>query len=357
MASKHTRYMSQALQLAEQGRLTVSPNPMVGCVIVKNDCIVGTGYHAYYGGPHAEINALQEAQEQARGATAYVTLEPCCHHGKTPPCTNALIEAGIKQLYVACIDPNPLMGGKSIKLLRAAGIEVKVGLGKKKATQQNKIFFHYIKHKRPFVISKWAMSLDGKTIVSPHDDKQISSLTSQQHTHQIRQQVDAICIGARTACLDNPQLTARLALTERANQPIRIVLAGQQAFPELKLFNGELSGTTIIATTKTHQHLFEPLVRQNIELMILPADQYQQVSLPALLDELGKRNITSLLVEGGMTVHNSFFREALVNNIYVYLSPTFIGSLDQKRKLTIMNTFQLGKDFHFISSCQEVTHV
>lgn len=358
--SNHIDYMTLALRLAEQGRFTVAPNPMVGCVIVKNNQIVGQGFHARAGEPHAEIFALREAGKQAQGACAYVTLEPCPHHGKTPPCTSALIDAGIKKVYVACIDPNPLVAGKGIKQLRDADILVETGLCKAEAIQLNEIFFHYITHKRPFVIAKWAMSLDGKTSVNASDNKQISSLESQYHTHQLRQQVDAILVGAHTARCDNPQLTARLTLDNKtiAKQPTRIILAGHEALPsDLKVLSHPLPGKTIVAATKATQYLLKQRKHKNVEIIILPENAYQQISLPALLDELGKREITSLLVEGGMTVHESFFREDLVNKIHVYLSPLVIGSLDKKRYLNILDAASLGRDFCFTSSFKEASHV
>lgn len=205
----HSEYMRIALQLAQQGRCTVSPNPMVGCVIVKNNQIIGEGFHSYSGGPHAEIMALQQAGSNAQGAIAYITLEPCCHYGKTPPCTDALLQAGITHIVVACLDPNPLVAGKGLQQLQSAGMHVELGVGEEEAKRLNEIFFHYIRNQRPFVIAKWAMSLDGKTVTQPHDTRDISCLASHQASHQIRQQVDAILIGANTAIHDDPLLTVR----------------------------------------------------------------------------------------------------------------------------------------------------
>ena len=360
MNAIHTNYMSLALNLAAQGRFTVSPNPMVGCILVKNNQIVGRGYHQFAGESHAEIIALREAGEQSKDASAYITLEPCCHNGKTPACTSALIEAGIKHVYVSCIDPNPLVSGKGIETLRAAGIKVEVGFCEEKAIQLNEIFFHYIKHKRPFVIAKWAMSLDGKTKVNQLDDKQISCLASQYHTHQIRQQVDAILVGAHTVCHDNPQLTARLSSDGKIiyKQPIRIILSGHDSLPShLKMFSGNASGKTIIAVTQKTENLFKHLSSNNVELLILPENKNKQICLHALLDELGKNEISSLLVEGGMTVHESFFRENLINKIHVYLSPILIGSFDKKKHLNLLEFSKMGNDFHFAARFSEGDHV
>ena len=407
--TQHRHYMSLALQLAEKGRFSVSPNPCVGCVIVKNNSVVAQGFHQRAGGAHAEIIALQAAGVEANGATAYVTLEPCCHQGKTPPCTNALIAAGIKKIYVACVDPNPQINGAGIAALRLGGIEVEVGLCATEALQLNEIFFHFIKTKRPFVIAKWAMSLDGKTQVNAGDHRQISCAESQRHTHELRQSVDAILVGANTAMLDNPQLTARSDQPIH-KQPIRIVLAGCDPFPEdLKIFNDGHSSKTFVATTHSmppeepslpvHPEgsslpvrpeerfarleglvtpskrapfetalrassgrtdrddlLVKQAVRNNIEAIVLPKDEFNQVSLPALLDELGKRNITSLLVEGGMRTHESFFRENLIDKIHVYLSPFFIGS-SIKQPLNILEFSPKGKDLHLIANLKEAPHV
>jgi len=349
--TSHSDYMLLALLLAEGGRFTVSPNPMVGCVLVKHKQIVGEGFHLQAGGPHAEIMALQLAGSKAQGATAYVTLEPCCHYGRTPPCTQALIQAGIKEIFISSLDPNPLVAGKGIDLLRAAGITVHEGLMKAEATQLNEIFFHYIQSKRPFVIAKWAMSLDGKTATHQLDTNDISCPHSQQHSHQTRQQVDAILIGANTAIHDDPLLTVRHASTHSTyvKQPIRIVLSKRGQLPtDLKLFNTPLAAKTIIATTdRVNTDWIKTMQTKQIEVLILPQDEEGNVDLMSLLDELGQREITSLLVEGGMTVHHHFFKKNLINKIQVYLAPIIIGSLEKKHGLANMQLKQIDSDFYF----------
>ena len=349
----HHDYMASALKLAERGRLTVSPNPMVGCIIVKNGRIIGEGYHHCAGEPHAEIYALQEAGLDAQGATAYVSLEPCCHHNRTPPCTDALIKSGIKQVYIACLDPNPLVQGKGVEALRSAGIQVEIGLGEKEAVQLNEVFFHYITHKRPFVITKWAMSLDGKTITHPNDSKSISCAESRDTTHITRQQVDAILIGANTAINDDPLLTVRLKSQYETiyKHPIRIILSSGNRLPlDLKMFDTSMPAKTIIATTNDIDGKYRQLsVDKNIEILVLPKNKSGQVDLPSLLDELGKREITSLLVEGGMTVHESFFEHNLVNKVHVYLAPLIIGTLEKKKKLNQIHFSQINCDFHFVA--------
>ncbi len=344
--------MSLALQLAELGRLTVSPNPMVGCIIVKDNQIIGQGYHQRAGEAHAEILALQQAGQNAQNATVYINLEPCCHYGRTPPCVNALIAAGIHKVYVACLDPNPLVAGKGVEALRSAGITVEVGLFETKARTLNEIFFHYIQHKTPFVIAKWAMSLDGKTITAPTDSKKISSDESQQHAHQIRMQADAILIGANTAILDDPLLTVRLTNNVCDQHPIRIILAGKNPLPNhLRLFDKNLPGKTVVATSNLASTKMLP---KHIEVLELPAKD-QLISLPDLLKELGNKEITSLLVEGGMKVLESFYKENLVNKTHVYIAPTIIGNLTKKMPLKVLDSFNLGRDY-FIE-CIGESHV
>jgi len=348
-------FMRIALNLAEKGRLSVSPNPMVGCVIVKDGQIIGQGFHEKPGCAHAEVNALQEAGIAAKGASVYLSLEPCCHHGKTPPCTNALIAAGIKQVFVACLDPNPLVAGKGIETLRHAGIPVEVGLLETEAKQLNCVFFHYITTKTPFVTAKWAMSLDGKTITPTNDDKKISNESSHQHAHQLRQQVDAILIGSKTAISDNPLLTVRYVDQIAEKQPIRIVLAskGQLAF-DLHLFS---SDKTIIATTDAADpHWLKQAKEKNIDVLVLPANRDNQVDLHALLIELGKRKIASLLVEGGMTTLDNFFKESLINQVHVYLAPTIIGAREQKQFLPDLVYTEMNGNHHFTAIIGD-THV
>lgn len=354
----HPDYMTLALKLAERGRFTVSPNPMVGCILVKNNRIIGEDYHHQAGGPHAEVLALEQAGNLAHGATAYVTLEPCCHHGKTPPCTEALIQAGIKKIYIACEDPNPLVAGKGMQALRQANIAVEVGLHATQAKRLNEIFFHYMQQQRPFVIAKWAMSLDGKTIAHPQDTRDISSNPSRHLSHLIRQQVDAILIGANTAIHDDPLLTVRLDQAQ-VKQPLRIILSSRGNLPmHLKLFDQTMPAKTIIATTHAaDKNWCEDMRKKNVDVLVLPANKNAQVDLPSLLTELGKRQISSLLVEGGMTVHANFFAENLVNKIQVHIAPVIIAALEKKKVLSQLNFSQLDCDFHIVADYQEITHV
>ena len=343
--------MSQALQLAETGRYTVSPNPMVGCLLVKDGTIIGRGAHQKAGDAHAEIIALNEAGHLAKGAEAYVTLEPCCHFGRTPPCTDALIKAGVRKVNIATSDPNALVQGRGVEQLRKAGIEVEIGLLKTKAQQLNEIFFYATKYQRPFVLSKWAMSLDGKTITHPDDTRYISSAIANTATHDLRRAVDAILIGSHTAKQDNPTLIARDAKDcPHTKQPARIVLTTRGCLPlNLKILDQQLPGKTIIATTEDADPSWRQAISEkNIEFMLLPKNTQGQIHLPSLLDALFKRNITSLLVEGGMTVHESFFNENLVNKVQVTVAPVIIGSLSKKKRLENITISKPGQDIHVI---------
>ncbi len=351
-ALSHERVMTQALALASEGRCTVSPNPMVGCILVKNGLQIGSGYHQQAGGPHAEIVALQVAGEAARGATAYVTLEPCSHTGKTGPCADALIAAGIRNVYVACEDPNPLVAGKGIARLRAAGIHVEVGVCATAAIELNRVFFHYIKQKRPFVIAKWAMSLDGKTVTQPHDARAISGAEIAMATHALRQQVDAILVGAETVRQDNPQLTARNAAGElmAGRQPRRLVLLGQGELPpDARLLSDTLPGETWIIQSEQQKKVSKSFFKENnkaFKLIYLPAEANSAtdtVSLSALLDFLGEQQITSVLIEGGMRVHHAFFAADLINEFHVSVSPVIIG--EQHMQQPIKNKIVL-KEMH-----------
>jgi len=350
-------YMHQALLLAERGRYTVSPNPMVGCILVKNNTIIAQSYHQKAGLAHAEILALKEAGDQAKNATAYVTLEPCCHYGRTPPCTDALIAAGIKKIFIASLDPNPLVAGQGIARLQAAGIEISTGIHESEAKKLNEIFFHYIQTKRPFIIAKWAMSLDGKTITHAEDSRIISDKASQQHSHELRQQVDAILIGSATAIKDDPLLTVRTS--EVQSQPLRIILSSQGNLPtHLKLFAPEHPGETLIVTTEfCSKENYAKFSDKNIEVLTVSANQFGQVDLHELLIELGKREITSVLVEGGRHTHESFFHENLVNKTHVYLAPTIIGKTKQKISVAPMQFMQLKNDLHITTYCEEKKNV
>lgn len=343
-------YMTLALALAEHGRGSASPNPMVGAVIVNHERMLGQGYHAMAGGPHAEIIALREAGTAARGATLYVTLEPCCHHGRTPPCTEAIIQAGIAHVVIAATDPNPLVHGKGIESLRNAGIQVTTGVLEKESTALNTVFNHYIQTKMPYVTAKWAMSLDGKTVAHPEDHRQITGASALAHAHVKRSLVDAILIGANTAKADNPQLTARDPDTDTPlqRQPRRFILSGDADLPlHLRLFNEPLAANTCVITTEQSPAASrKALLDHGITTLIAPTHANGDVDLKAMLKLLGEQTITSLLVEGGMTTLHAFFQAGLVDSIDVYLAPVIIGHLPQKKSISLRSTETLGRDIY-----------
>lgn len=338
-------YMRQAIKLAKKA-INPSPNPKVGCIIVNDGVVVGKGYHRFAGDHHAEIHALNEAGPAAQGATLHVTLEPCCHVGRTPPCTQAIMKAGIKSVYAATLDPNPLVAGKGMAYLTAQGIKTQVGLCEAAAKELNAAFFHYIVHKRPFVIAKWAMSLDGKTTTATHDDRQISNEQSHRNAHRFRASIDAILVGGETARKDNPLLTARIK--QKIKQPLRIILTQSGHLPlDLALFSDQdIAPTLIVMPAETPQTVINRLTSLNIEILILPG-KAGKVDLNQLLTELGRRQIMSLLVEGGMKVVENFIQDKLVNKVHLYLAPNIIAGLPQKQRIQNMSMKHFAQDLFF----------
>lgn len=343
----HENYMKMALELAEKGRFSVAPNPMVGAVLVKDNVVLGKAYHQKSGEPHAEILAINS--KDAKDATLYINLEPCSHFGKTPPCAPELIKSGIKEIYIATLDPNPLVNGKGVELLKKHGIKVHIGLLEKEAREQNKIFFHYMTKRKPFVIAKWAMSLDGKTTVRENDERQLSSLASQQETHRLRQEVDAILIGANTAIKDNPQLTVRYQPTPIIKHPIRLVIVGKTLLPlDLTIFNSSLPAETwVFVSANIDKKWCQALIDRGIKVIELESNANHQINLHVLLEYLGSQQITSVLVEGGMTILNSFFTNHLINEYRLFLTPHVIAESSNKVLLNIKSVTQSGNDYYF----------
>lgn len=352
--------MLSALKLAELGRCTVSPNPMVGCLIVKNNTILGQGYHQHAGEAHAEIHALNAVGDAAKDATLYVTLEPCCHYGRTPPCVDAIITAGIKRVVVACLDPNELVAGKGIQKLQEAGIEVKVGVLENEAKELNKIFIHFITTKKPYVIAKWAMSLDGKTTTNDSANKVISNSESQLITHELRQQVDAVVIGSATAVYDDPALTVRATSSGSIHkQPIRIILASKGNLPlDLKIFANQSFARTLVATTDEVSSQWEKsTAEKDITVLKIKAATNGLICLSDFLTELGKMNITSVLIEGGMTLHHAFFANKLVNQVHVYIAPNIIGTESFPVSTQGFNVKTIGSNLHCTATIEDNNHV
>lgn len=327
--SDHITYMRHALALARRAEGRTSPNPMVGAVIVKDGRIISEGYHHQAGQSHAEIEALHAAGDSACGAAIYVNLEPCAHHGRTPPCTNAIIAAGLAEVYYAIGDPNPRVNGKGHAQIEAAGINVHRGLCEKEAHELNRPFFKHVTTGKPFVTAKFAMSLDGKIATRTGDSHWITNSTSRQRCHQLRNVTDVILVGAGTVLVDDPQLTTRLD-SDDIHHPVRIVADSSGRVPlSAKLFNPTLPGQTIVATTDAAlpAHCAE-LSGRGVEVWRLPSDVQGRVSLTALLDEIGRRGMLSLLVEGGSELLGTFFAEQLVDRVWAFIAPVIIGGRD-----------------------------
>ncbi|MED7789002.1 bifunctional diaminohydroxyphosphoribosylaminopyrimidine deaminase/5-amino-6-(5-phosphoribosylamino)uracil reductase RibD [Francisella sp. 19X1-34] len=349
-------YMQQALTLANRGRLTVSPNPMVGCIIVKDGAIISEGWHSMAGKSHAEVYALTKAGDQAKDSTVYVTLEPCCHQGRTAPCTDALIKAGVKKVIIATLDPNPRVAGKGIKKLKSAGIEVKVGLLKKQAQQLNKVFFHYQKNKTPFVYAKWAMSLDGKITVNGDDSKKISSDKAFINTHQLRNICDAILVGKQTLIEDNPSLNVRININKLSN-PTRFVLFGRidKIDNNWKILDQNIA-KTIFVCNEISDKAKDQLNHLGIEYWALSSNN-KQVCLESLLEKMGNMGLTSLLVEGGKKTLKNFINQKLINEFDTYLSPVIIADHNPKEELCFNRITKLGNDLLINSSFKENKNV
>ncbi|MCY4401218.1 MAG: bifunctional diaminohydroxyphosphoribosylaminopyrimidine deaminase/5-amino-6-(5-phosphoribosylamino)uracil reductase RibD [Candidatus Poribacteria bacterium] len=325
MNKTHIAFMNHALNLAERGKGRTSPNPLVGAVIVNAGKIVGEGYHQKAGEPHAEVHALRTAGEEAKGATLYVNLEPCCHWGRTPPCTESLIQAGITHVYVAHNDPNPMVSGKGIAQLEEVGITVNVGICEEEAVKLNEIYIKYMKTRYPFVILKTAMSLDGKIATSIGESRWITSEASRQKAHELRDEVDAILVGIGTIFTDNPALTTRLP-NKTGKDATRIILDSHGRTPtSAKVFNPESDADVIIAVTpQAFANNVALLKIAGAEVIVIPANE-GQVCFKTLMETLGARGITSVLVEGGGRVNSSVLASGIVDKVVCFVAPKFIG--------------------------------
>jgi diaminohydroxyphosphoribosylaminopyrimidine deaminase/5-amino-6-(5-phosphoribosylamino)uracil reductase len=324
--------MNMALKLAAKGIGSVEPNPAVGAVIVKDAKIIGKGWHKKFGAPHAEINALTDCKAKGRdpaGGAIYVTLEPCCHFGKTPPCVDALIDAKLAKVVVAVIDPSAHASGKGIEKVRAAGIEVEVGVCEKEAKLLNAPFFKFAKTNFPWVILKWAQSIDGKlAYAAPAAEGQwISNEQSRKDAHSLRRRVQAILVGINTVISDDPLLTPRPA---RGKNPLRVILDVDLRMPHGSKLLQTASEFPLLVVTSHHslkyrEEIAHHIIKQGGQILPLPmADA--QCDLNALLAELGKRQIQQLLIEGGPTVLASFLKQNLVDEVRVYIAPKILGS-------------------------------
>jgi diaminohydroxyphosphoribosylaminopyrimidine deaminase/5-amino-6-(5-phosphoribosylamino)uracil reductase len=317
-------FMRLALRLARKGEGRVSPNPLVGAVIVRDGRIIAEGYHRRFGGNHAEIDAIANATEPVAGATFYVTLEPCSHTGKTPPCVDALIALRPGRVVVGTIDPNPLVSGRGIAALARHGIETKAGVLEEECRRQNEVFFKYILTGVPFVTLKFALTLDGRIATAAGHSRWISSPASLRFAHRLRRAHDAILVGAGTVLADDPELTCRLV---RGKNPLRIVVDSHlRTSPGARVFAVRQSPAIAAATCKAPEERRRLFEQQGIEVLELDADEGGRVDLKGLLNVLGQRKIASLLVEGGAGINTSFLKEHLVDRLIAVIAPKIVGA-------------------------------
>ncbi|UKL00221.1 bifunctional diaminohydroxyphosphoribosylaminopyrimidine deaminase/5-amino-6-(5-phosphoribosylamino)uracil reductase RibD [Brevibacillus brevis] len=317
-----SKYMDLALELARSARGQTSPNPMVGAVIVKEGTIVGMGAHLRAGEPHAEVHALRMAGEKAQGATVYVTLEPCSHYGKTPPCAEALIAADVRRVVVATLDPNPLVAGRGIEMLRAAGVEVAVGVREEEAKALNEVFFHYIQTRRPFVTVKTASTLDGKIASVTGHSRWITGAEARAEVHELRRQHDAILVGVGTILADDPLLTARKGEQRFGSQPVRVILDSQLRTPlDARVVQNTDAKTWIFTTDAAPREKHELLAARGVKVITTAGP----IRVEKVLDTLGELGITSLLVEGGQEVNGSFLQARAIQKVVSHIALKLIG--------------------------------
>ncbi|MFC1967430.1 bifunctional diaminohydroxyphosphoribosylaminopyrimidine deaminase/5-amino-6-(5-phosphoribosylamino)uracil reductase RibD [Chloroflexota bacterium] len=316
--------MKLALPLARRGMGKTSPNPMVGAVIVKGDRIIGKGYHRRFGGDHAEVDAIKNASESVSGATMYVTLEPCCHHGKTPPCTDAIIKNKIRRVVIGTPDPNPRVNGRGMATLKKNGIEVISGVLEEECRSLNEAFFRHVTTGLPLVTVKFAQTLDGRIAAASGSSQWISSAASRRLVHKLRAVNDAVMVGIGTMLADDPELTVRHL---RGRNPIRVILDSRLSIPlEARVLGNQGNAPTIIATTnKADKAKLSRLKEAGIEVLEIPGDEHGRVDLNQLLVELGKRGISSVLAEGGAGVITALLRRNLADKIVAIVAPKILG--------------------------------
>ncbi|WP_029319879.1 bifunctional diaminohydroxyphosphoribosylaminopyrimidine deaminase/5-amino-6-(5-phosphoribosylamino)uracil reductase RibD [Butyrivibrio sp. AE3004] len=323
-------YMKRALELARKGAGFVNPNPMVGAVIVKDGKIIGEGYHERYGELHAERNALKNCSESPKGATMYVTLEPCCHYGKTPPCTEAIIENGISRVVVASLDVNPLVAGKGIKILEEHGISTSVGILKEDADNLNKVFIKYIRTRLPYVVMKYAMTSDGKIATKTGASKWVSSEESRKNVHRLRSRLSAIMVGVGTVISDDPLLTCRISADSENSgneyrNPIRIICDTNFSTPmDAHVVLDAKNNKTIIATCSEDERRQDYFEKMGCEI-IRVSKKDGVIDLKELMQILGERGIDSILLEGGATLNYSALNAQIVDEVQIYIAPKVFG--------------------------------
>lgn len=316
-------YMSRALELAKRGEGYVSPNPMVGAVIVKNGRIIGEGWHERIGGLHAERNAFKHCIEDCTGATIYVTLEPCCHWGRTPPCTDAIIEHKIARVVVGCLDPNPLVAGKGLQILKNAGITCVSGVLEQECLALNEVFFHYITTKTPFVVMKYAMTLDGKIASVTGDAKWVTGEAARHHVHHTRKRLSAIMVGIGTVLADDPMLNCRI---ESGVDPIRLICDSHLRIPlDSQIVRTAKDIPTWVFCAEADASRRNALESAGVRVVLMPDETKTHVDLPAMMNCLGKEQIDSILLEGGGILNGEMLRLGLVHHVQAYIAPKLVG--------------------------------
>jgi len=323
-------YMKRALVLSLNGIGKTNPNPLVGAVIVKNGKIIGEGYHEYFGGPHAEVNAINNATEDVEGATIYVTLEPCSHYGKTPPCAELIVKMKLSKVVISMIDPNPKVAGKGVEILRQNGIEVIIGILKEESEKTNEIFLKYIQEKTPFCILKTAMTMDGKIATKTGESQWITNKKSRYFVHGLRNKVSGIMVGVNTIISDNPSLTTRLE--NGGIDAVRIIVDSSLRIPlNSQVLKVDSTKKTIIATTRKadREKLGKLNSLENVQVLIAPIKD-SMVDLNFLFHWLGSEGIDSILVEGGSTLNFSILNNNLVDKIITFIAPKILGGIKSK---------------------------
>lgn len=322
------QFMRQAIALAKQGAGWTNPNPLVGAVIVKDGVVIGQGYHRKYGEPHAEVNAVRSAVQDITGATVYVTLEPCSHYGKTPPCADLLIEKKVGKVVIGSADPNPLVAGRGAQRLRDAGITVVENFLREECDAINRVFFHYITTKKPYVVMKTAMSLDGKIAAPNGESKWITGELARADVQQLRHRLAGIMAGIHTVLVDNPQLTCRL---ENGANPTRIIVDSHLRIPlTANVLQNQAENQTIIACTEGADAEKIAALEQLGAAVVLCKEQDGRVDLQDLMGKLGERKIDSILLEGGSTLNDSALRQNIVQEVITYIAPKLIGGAESK---------------------------
>ena len=359
------QWMAEALALAKKGVGFVNPNPLVGAVIVKDGVLVGQGYHEQYGGPHAEVNAVRSAACDLAGATVYVTLEPCSHFGKTPPCADLLIQQKVGRVVIGSMDPNPLVAGRGVQKLRETGIQVETGCLRQACDDLNRVFFHYITTKTPYVVLKTAMSLDGKIATAAGESQWITGEAARQDVQQLRHRLSGILVGINTVLADDPQLTCRL---ENGRNPIRIIADSHLRIPlTAHVLENQGKNPTIIAAVEGADREKQAALEERGAKVLRCKEREGHVDLADLMARLGQLQIDSILLEGGSAVNDSALRQGIVQEVVAYIAPKLIGGAAAKTpvggagfarladavELTALQCAQIGADWKLTGYVQQ----